>query len=154
MAQTKQTTFARLQRLEAEYSEALRIGDRAGAGQILKRIMDLLGQIDVAKLQALIEFFAGLFGTPESPAEPKALGTSLALSAGEVEALAISPAWLQLLLFLIELFRKFREAQPASAEVERLTLLCKDQENQIARLQAPTQTPPAEDPDKKHAKKH
>lgn len=114
MATTKPTTFAQLQRLEAEYSEALRIGDRAGAGKILKRIMDLLAQIDPAKLQALIEFFAGLFGTSDSPAESQSLGASVALSAGEAQALGISAQWLQLLLFLIELFRKYREAQPAA----------------------------------------
>lgn len=152
MATTKPTTFAQLQRLEAEYSEAMRIGDRAGAGGILKRIRDLLAQIDPAKLQALIEFFAGLFGTSDSPAEAQALGASVAFSEGEAQALAISPQWLQLLLFLIELFRKLREAQPVAEEVNRLAALCKQQEAEIARLSAPA--PDAEEHDKKAGKKH
>jgi hypothetical protein len=98
--------------LAIEYQAALAAGDRVGAGRILRRIRDLLGNLDEGQLYNGIAFLktilAALF--PSEDGEAKALDAQT-LSVEEAEALGIldnPQLWVQLFALLMKLFRAAR----------------------------------------------
>lgn len=114
--------ISQIKALEAEYTEAMAIGDRVKAGGVLKKLRDLLANADPEKLKAWIGLIGGLLGVNlplDAAGEPtaQALGVSNVLSVGEVQAAGIldnPQLWIQLFTLIMEFIRQIRGSEASA----------------------------------------
>lgn len=102
-----------LSAMEADYFQALAVGDRLRAGQILKRLFDALKDVDPDQIKSGIEFIKKLVELfAPAPAEVSISSDSIAaLNADDIHAAGVftnPQLYLTMGEILFELFRRFR----------------------------------------------